>query len=50
MRSKNCTCGQLLWDGDRYCIGCGRPVSWDFSKPSTEAAKILQTKSPKKNK
>lgn len=29
MVSKNCVCGQKVWDGDRYCIGCGRPITWN---------------------
>jgi hypothetical protein len=50
MMSKNCSCGQLLWDGDRYCIGCGRPVSWQLPTPSKEAVKILTPTTKKKNK
>ncbi len=50
MRSKNCTCGQLLWDGDNYCIGFGRPVNWNVPKPSPEASKILKPKKNKNNK
>jgi hypothetical protein len=48
MQSKPCICGQTLWHGDRYCIGCGRPVSWQPSKSSKEAAKILKPSGKKK--
>jgi hypothetical protein len=43
MQSKTCVCGQHLWFGDRYCIGCGRRISWEPPKPTKEAGKILQT-------
>ena len=41
MLSKPCICGQTLWDGDRYCVGCGRPVSWKQPVLTKEAEKIL---------
>ena len=41
MQSKPCVCGQTLWSGDRYCVGCGRPVSW--TTPSSKKEKILDS-------
>ena len=42
MISKNCVCGQLLWCGDRYCVACGRRVTWDNPQPKEETKKIVE--------
>ena len=50
MESKVCFCGQTVWYADRYCVGCGRPVSWKPPVPTKEAEKILASSKVKEGK